>query len=214
MIVTDTAGVRPTEDPIELEGIRRSEGHARAADLTVLVLDASEERERGGGKGGEGGQRERRLLSSMLPDWALGTGAGAGRHLTVLNKVDLVSGGGGGGGGGGVGLRLLPVSCVTQEGVDEFVAALQAAVEARVTGSGEDGTGGSGGGGGHDRVAITRLRHRHRLEECVLHLTRFAGAAANGHELAAEELRLAARALGHVTGHVVRWCRLNLSNSS
>jgi tRNA modification GTPase len=101
------------------------------------------------------------------------------------------------------------VSCVTQEGVDDFIAALQAAVEARVT------TSGSSSGGG---VAITRLRHRDRLAECVHHLGRFVDAAAAsageeggggsssslgmGHEVAAEELRLAARALGHVTGHV------------
>jgi tRNA modification GTPase len=48
--------------------------------------------------------------------------------------------------------------------------------------------------------ALTRRRHRDALEECSKALTRAAAAAAP--ELAAEDLRLAARALGRITGRV------------
>jgi tRNA modification GTPase len=159
--------------------------------------------------------------SPQLPDWALGTErTGTGTHFTVLNKVDLLSSDNSGGehGRGGGAPGVMNVSCVTQEGVEEFMAALQAAVEARVSSPGAGGCSGEGSG---EVVAITRLRHRHRLAECVGHLGRFVDAAAAstsggggefsahspsslgmGHEIAAEELRLAARALGHVTGHV------------
>jgi len=47
---------------------------------------------------------------------------------------------------------------------------------------------------------VTRARHREALETCVTALGRFAGAALP--ELAAEDLRAAARALGRITGRV------------
>ncbi|MBI2586665.1 MAG: 50S ribosome-binding GTPase, partial [Rhodospirillales bacterium] len=52
--------------------------------------------------------------------------------------------------------------------------------------------------------ALTRARHREALEECLAALRRFlaAEAAEATPELAAEDLRLAARALGRITGRV------------
>jgi tRNA modification GTPase len=47
---------------------------------------------------------------------------------------------------------------------------------------------------------ITRARHRAALEECVASLRRYDAAALP--ELAAEDLRLAARALGRITGRI------------
>ena len=47
---------------------------------------------------------------------------------------------------------------------------------------------------------LTRTRHRHALEECVAALRR--AREADLPELAAEDLRLAARALGRITGTV------------
>jgi tRNA modification GTPase len=49
-------------------------------------------------------------------------------------------------------------------------------------------------------AAITRARHRNALQDCVAALGRFEGAQAP--ELAAEDLRLAVRALGRITGRV------------
>jgi len=40
--ITDTAGVRVTEDPIELEGVQQTLSAMAAADLVVVVLDGSE----------------------------------------------------------------------------------------------------------------------------------------------------------------------------
>ncbi len=40
--IVDTAGIRESDDPIEQEGVRRGREAIRAADLTLLVLDASE----------------------------------------------------------------------------------------------------------------------------------------------------------------------------
>ncbi|MGC8624874.1 MAG: GTPase [Phycisphaerae bacterium] len=42
-IVVDTAGLRPTNDPLEQEAIRRSHQQTRRADVVVVVLDGSTE---------------------------------------------------------------------------------------------------------------------------------------------------------------------------
>ncbi len=40
--VLDTAGIRDTEDPVELEGVKRARERAAAADLILWVVDASD----------------------------------------------------------------------------------------------------------------------------------------------------------------------------
>jgi len=106
-----------------------------------------------------------------------------GNTLVVLNKTDVrpspeaVSVNG---------TVALAVSARTGAGLDGLVVALEAAVTARM---------GSGGA-----PAITRVRHRQALEACVAALDRFEVGAAP--ELAAEDLRLANRALGRITGRV------------
>jgi tRNA modification GTPase len=39
--ITDTAGIRDTSDPIEIEGVRRANRALESADLVLLVLDKS-----------------------------------------------------------------------------------------------------------------------------------------------------------------------------
>ena len=41
ILLSDTAGLRETEDPVENEGVRRALDRAQTADLILLVLDAS-----------------------------------------------------------------------------------------------------------------------------------------------------------------------------
>lgn len=50
--------------------------------------------------------------------------------------------------------------------------------------------------------SLTRIRHRKALEECVEHLERFEDNAGFDAVLAAEDVRMAARALGQITGRV------------
>ena len=103
--------------------------------------------------------------------------------LVVLNKVDVAA---------GpypetiAGRSPLLVSARSGEGMDRLVAALGAAAAARFAGGGAP--------------VLTRQRHRRAVEDCVAALRRFdlAGAV----ELAAEDLRLAARALGRIGGRV------------
>ena len=85
-------------------------------------------------------------------------------------------------------LGLVPylVSARTGEGLTRLLGALGEAVEARL-------------GGGGDAL-ITRARHREAFAACREALSRAQGAEKL--ELVAEDLRLAVRALGRVTGRV------------
>ncbi|MBI3678553.1 MAG: tRNA uridine-5-carboxymethylaminomethyl(34) synthesis GTPase MnmE [Proteobacteria bacterium] len=41
VIVSDTAGLRPTVDPVEAEGVRRATNRAQTSDITILLLDGT-----------------------------------------------------------------------------------------------------------------------------------------------------------------------------
>lgn len=103
--------------------------------------------------------------------------------VAVLNKVDLCRPSGAVSLGGA---SALQVSAVTGEGMEALVRCLGAEAAGRL-----------GGDGG---PALTRARHREAVVECAAALERAERAPAT--ELAAEDLRLAARALGRITGRV------------
>ncbi len=103
--------------------------------------------------------------------------------IVLINKVDL--------GAPAPPLEVngrpaLGISVLTGAGIDAMLAELQAEVAKRCLVSASP--------------ALTRARHREALEECRQALGRFLGAPAP--ELAAEDLRLAARALGRITGRL------------
>lgn len=81
------------------------------------------------------------------------------------------------------------LSAVSGEGFDRLLAELTGFAEAFV--------------GGAESALVTRVRHRHLLEETLAALRRALAPGLAGHEdLVAEELRAAAAALGRLTGRV------------
>ena len=90
----------------------------------------------------------------------------------------------------GVGPDALVISALTGQGIDGLVAALEARVTA-LYGAGE-------------YAPITRARHREGLEACMANLARALEGLSVGRDsaLVAEDLRLAMRALGRITGRV------------
>jgi tRNA modification GTPase len=181
VILADTAGLRDSDDLIEQEGLRRALRRAEEAEIRLFVFDARNPAEASGADAWPG------------PDTIL-----------VANKIDLLLAptqsllssdfpspacGGGAGWGQASAPRppenTLPVSALTGEGVDALLSALG------------------------DRVAdsyrteapvLTRARHRQALEEATASLRRALGAPLP--ELRAEDLRLALRNLGRITGTV------------
>ena len=103
-------------------------------------------------------------------------------RLTIRTKADLFAGSPQAEVDG-----VLSVSARTGQGLEALLDALQAAAE---------------NGLGHGDALITRARHRAALEACIGHLDRLLAGAGGLPELAAEDLRLAVRALGEVAGHV------------
>ena len=85
------------------------------------------------------------------------------------------------------GRSLLPISVRTGENLDRLLGEIQARVGERLDRDGE-------------APVLTRLRHREAVTESLAALERFPDAPLP--ELAAEEVRLAARALGRITGKV------------
>lgn len=85
------------------------------------------------------------------------------------------------------GQRPVLVSVKSGDGMTAFLATLEEAVKARLESHGS-------------APALTRARHRTALEDCATCLHRSLRAPAL--ELMAEDLRLAARALGRITGRV------------
>lgn len=81
---------------------------------------------------------------------------------------------------------MIGISALTGSGLDRLMTAIEAEA-ARAVGNGD--------------ALITRERHRLGLSRCREHLDRLLAGAALP-ELAAEDLRLAVRALGEVAGHV------------
>ena len=83
--------------------------------------------------------------------------------------------------------EVIPLSAVTEQGIPAFVAKLTDLVRHRFDGD-------------DTAPVLTRARHRTALEETLTALNRVATAPLP--DLAAEDLRLAARALGRITGRV------------
>ena len=90
--------------------------------------------------------------------------------------------------GGQEGVISAQVSAKSGEGLAELEAALAARVAADLI--------------GQEAPAVTRLRHRRLLEEALAALQRARPALEHGAELAAEDLRAAARSLGRLTGKI------------
>ncbi len=103
------------------------------------------------------------------------------RILRILNKIDADNA-----------RRAIPsdhaISARTGAGISELVARLGQIVR--------------GAAQGHEEPAITQLRHREQIEACLEALNAATTSAAFGPELAAEQLRLAADALGRIVGRI------------
>jgi tRNA modification GTPase len=103
--------------------------------------------------------------------------------LIVWNKSDLIKKDGGGRHDG------ISISLKTGDGVSELVKLLQAKVQQKL--ESKDGA-----------PPLTRPRHRHALNEALGHLRHGLAAPDDRPELLAEDLRLAMRAVGRITGRV------------
>ncbi len=161
VIISDTAGIRKTEDLIEIEGVKRALQRAESADLKIVVLNANNLDE----------------LSDNLIDEST---------ILVINKIDL----------GNIDATKIKkfeknyqpilISLKEKTNLENLIDELEKKVKSLVL---------SG-----DTPPITRERYRKSLIEIIDNLSEFS--LGKNIEFAAEDLRLAIREIGKITGKV------------
>jgi tRNA modification GTPase len=216
----DTAGIRETDDPVEREGVNRARARAAAADLILWVVEAGDAT-RGGGQAensarspGDGkiarashissseGQRTPAWLIHNKIDLQQGVSQRneqkiqskgksepsahvnkplrnvAKKALTEKNEIEFT-----------FSESEFDISAKTGEGFDTLLDALAQHAKSFLVGA--------------ESNLITRERHRLALQDARAALRRALAPDLSSHEdLLAEELRLATRALGRLTGRV------------
>lgn len=173
-ILADTAGLREfPEGAVEREGMVRARKRADQADLKIVLCEASS-------------WPYIDNQTSVLIDE---------NTYVVANKIDNAPNFRGTLGDSSDAARargLWPLSATSGEGMDGLLGSLTEGVGALLEAGGSP--------------SLTRHRHREALEKCRSHLGRFVMAStdpkADAAELAAEDLRLATRAIGRITGRV------------
>jgi tRNA modification GTPase len=205
--VRDTAGLREgTTDEVELEGMRRAREVAATADVTILVQDAS-------APSFAARKSSRSLAVDVLnhgnseSEKVLETTSAGERpplFLVIANKTDLTS-------GGCLAEKssdnLFYTSFASGEGVDTFMEALEATARRRIDGPLDISDGSVDSRNTPEAPVITRSRHRFHVERTVEALETFVTGRSGpirAHylpmDLATEELRIATRELGAITG--------------
>lgn len=187
--IADMAGLRAARDDIEREGVRRAMAAARAADIRVFICAPPK------GQVGASGAGYKDFES---PFESLGAEDG---DFHLYNKVDLNASSDDVPAGDvpdilAAASLWVPISVKTGHGYAAFEQALTKRIAARF--------------GASEAPVLTRLRHREALETALAGLNRALNSRGAGLEtgqevgleLAAEDLRLAMRAVGQITGHV------------
>jgi len=196
----DTAGIRETDDPVEREGVMRARARAASADLVLWVVDASDPvrpgkaemaspspptwlvrnkidviqmvRERNESTEHKNGRNESSLRTNK-PFKSI-----VNRGLTGKTELEF-----------NLNESVFNVSAVTGEGFDGLLVQLAQHAESFLAGA--------------ESALVTRERHRRALEDTLAALRRaLARDLAGREDLLAEELRIAGRALGRLTGRV------------
>jgi tRNA modification GTPase len=197
VVLADTAGLRESGDAIEQEGLRRALRRAEEAEIRLFVFDARSPTEACGAAAWPG--PDTILVANKIdllpkaphpsplpacgeracPGPGPGEGPakreGEGQQATDIQRPSS----------DGLPQEALPVSALNGEGVDALLLALgeRVADNYRI-----------------EAPVLTRARHREALEEATASLRR--ALVARLPELRAEDLRLALRSLGRITGTV------------
>ena len=195
----DTAGIRDSEDPVEMEGVRRARERAANTDLVLWVVDAS--------------TANAAAPPSRTPVWVIRNKIDliqrsdrrtefiiqhddrseatfmANERLTGMVNQRLTDSPQRSESKSDINEQIFIISAFTGEGFDALLAQLTRHADSFLAGA--------------EPALVTRARHRRALEDALAALRRALKPELAGREdLLAEELRLAARALGRLTGRV------------
>jgi tRNA modification GTPase len=178
VVLVDTAGIAETADPVERLGVARSRAALAAADLALLVIDAS--------------------APPSEEDAAIAALVEGKPTIVVMNKIDLVTGEGGWRMGDGTPnphppspFVVVETSALTGAGLDELAGAIEQLLLGGAVPAGER--------------MISNPRHRDALSRAVASLRDAIDSHARGvpPDLLAVDLTAALGAIGEVTGETV-----------
>ena len=177
----DTAGIRETDDPVEREGVERARARAAAADLVLWLTESGAANpdsapgtpNPGSGDGsGQGSAPETWLVRTKID--RIGRPMAEQDAQATLRAEDR---------------HFYELSAVSGEGVDRLLADLTGFAKTSLE--------------SREPALVTRERQRNLLERAEAALKRAISEGESGREdTFAEELRLAAQALGRLTGRV------------
>jgi tRNA modification GTPase len=167
-LLADTAGIRQSNDLIEVEGVRRAQAWAQDAALRLWLVDGS-------------------VASG---DWILARDLVQAGDICLINKSDIAPSDDGHAARSwaiALGIEAMDISLLAGA-IGPLLDLLTDRVTHALSGT--------------DFPAATRRRHAVHLTVAADHLDRALGVLSLGAELAAEDVRLAARALERVTGKI------------
>ncbi|KAF9122771.1 tRNA modification GTPase gtpbp3, mitochondrial [Mortierella sp. 14UC] len=195
ILIGDTAGLRSSQDEIEMEGVRRAQDRIRLADINIAILPVTDFITTDKVDGSDSGvdsivleavrmnPKTMVLINKMdLP------GLDNDRTLTAVKSILWGDNGQGQEEESDSQRRLWAISCQTGDGIGQFLQDFIKILKDRFESSASSST------------SITQYRHRKHLENCIQSLDAFLGA--DDIVLGAEELRHAASDLGRITGRV------------
>ncbi|MGB2870072.1 MAG: tRNA uridine-5-carboxymethylaminomethyl(34) synthesis GTPase MnmE [Bacteroidota bacterium] len=177
--IVDTAGLRESPDPIEQEGVRRTQNQVSTADLLLLMLDSSREL-----------SHEEKTFTQAI---SVRVKKGELNCIAIYNKIDLgpktrnfeqVE--------SALGTRGIPISALTGTGLTKLREALIEAVFHNQTASPEK------------SATVTNVRHYNSLRNAEKGLVLALGSmkAGKSSEFVTVDLRSALDNLGEITGAV------------
>lgn len=160
VVITDTAGIRKTDNPIEKIGIDIALNKIENADIILALYDAA----------------QGCFDSSILPNTSK-------EIIYIANKSDKIDPD-----------KLskiekdkhIIISAKYNKGIDKVIDKITDVLKERFSSS--------------SNALITRIRYREALEECLSNLNNFS--LDKEIELSAEDIRLACRAIGQITGEI------------
>lgn len=196
--ITDTAGLRLSEDVVEQEGIRRAADAVRKSDKVLLVIDSSVSASQNLSEDANGLHE---LPLSLVPKLLLDEPALFAKTLVIFNKADLTPGA-----TLGRGALTVPASLRARDGVpaklesitlsaklNDGIDALRDALKESI-----------GFNSMIEGAFVARERHLIALRAASELIASAEQCLADGvpFELAAEDLRLAQNELGRITGQI------------
>ncbi|ORZ14440.1 tRNA modification GTPase TrmE [Lobosporangium transversale] len=191
ILIGDTAGLRLSQDEIEMEGVRRAQDRIKSADINIAILPVT-------GFLNVNSAVEKTVTMSCndtnsIDPIVVDAIRKNPKTMVLINKIDLKGSDDDSKNSSAKSSgehRLWAISCQTGDGIaaflQDFIKILKNRFETSLSSS----------------TSITQYRHRKHLENCLQSLEAFLNLGVDDVVLGAEELRHAASDLGKITGRV------------